>query len=259
MTTLDHEGDAAQSEFLTALDEAAAKSIKVDFWWRDDDVVTVTPQLETLLALARRFGVPLALAVIPKDATQELAERLSREPAVSVLQHGWRHKRHSPSNEKKMELGDHRPLEEITSELRLGYERFAELFPEHFLPVLVPPWNRIGAGVSAARHEIGLVGLSSFGPRSGADPHVINTHIDIFDWQGARGPLPRARAYAMLSRELQRRLAGSTEPIGLLTHHLIHNGESWAFLEELLATIARHRAVSWPAIPALFNLPQRPR
>jgi hypothetical protein len=257
MTARDDEGDAARKEFAAALDEAAARSIKLDFWWRDDDAVTMTPQLETLLALAARHRVPLALAVIPKPATRDLAARLSRESNVSVLQHGWQHRRHSPSNEKKMELGDHRPLEKIMSELRLGYQRLVRLFPERFLPILVPPWNRIGARVSAARHEIGLIGLSGFGPRSGDDPHVVNTHIDIFDWQGTRGPLPRARAYAMLSRELQRRLAGSPEPVGLLTHHLTHTDESWAFLEELLAMIASHRAVSWPAIPLLFDLPQR--
>jgi hypothetical protein len=33
------------------------------FWWRDDDAVQRTPQLDTLLAMAN--GHPLSLAVIP--------------------------------------------------------------------------------------------------------------------------------------------------------------------------------------------------
>ncbi len=34
-------------------------------WWRDDDAVSVTPALETLLRFEQDYKVPLALAVIP--------------------------------------------------------------------------------------------------------------------------------------------------------------------------------------------------
>jgi hypothetical protein len=157
------------------LDRAQGASTAIRFWWRDDDAVTSTPELERLLSIRREHDVPLALAVVPKDATRSLAERLAGEPSVRVLQHGWQHKRHSPEGEKKMELGDHRPAAEVLGELRAGFERLSELFPSQFLPILVPPWNRIGAAVRAERQSAGLIGLSTFGQRTPGEPHGVNT------------------------------------------------------------------------------------
>lgn len=255
MSFNDAEGDAERERFVALLRAAETLSAPIRLWWRDDDAETTTQQLEVLLALARRHDLPLGLAVVPKKATEALAARLAGEDRVSVLQHGWQHKRNSPDGEKKMELGDHRPLAEILAELRLGFERLAALFPERFLPVLVPPWNRISAAVNAAKYEVGLIGLSMFGPQSADDRHWVNTHLDIFDWQGTRGPLSRAAAYAVLCRELERRTAGDREPIGILTHHLIHTPESWAFLEELFGLTAGHPAIEWPPVAKLFALP----
>jgi hypothetical protein len=103
--------------------------------------------------------------VIPGGATEALAKRLAEEPDVWVLQHGWAHAQHNGPNQKKAELGDQRPLPVVLEELRAGREKLERLFPERFLPVLVPPWNRIGHAVREARTEVGLLGLSAFGPR----------------------------------------------------------------------------------------------
>ncbi|MGH6924061.1 MAG: polysaccharide deacetylase family protein [Propylenella sp.] len=253
MTGADPGGEAARDRFVALLDQAAAKTRRISFWWRDDDAVTTTPDLEKLLALARRHALPLALAVIPGDATDALVATLAAEPRVFVLQHGWRHQNHAPPHEKKMELGDHRPLAAVLEELGEGFARLGRMFPERFLPVLVPPWNRISRSVRNARHEIGLAGLSTFGPAP-AEPHLVNTHLDIIDWQ-ARGPLPRAEAYARLCEEVERRLRDDPEPLGVLTHHLVHQEPSRRFLEELFSLTARHKAAAWPSIPELFDLP----
>lgn len=254
MTNSDPQGDAARQRFVAFLDDAEVQRSKIRFWWRDDDAIEATPPLETLLALSDRHNLPLGLAVIPKNASDALSTRLAPEKRVTVLQHGWQHKLNNPDGETKAELGDHRPLDEILRELRLGRERLEALFPTRFLPVLVPPWNRIGTAVNRARHEVGLVGLSTYGPNADG-PHCVNTHLDIFDWPGTRGPLSRTAAYTTLSDEMERRLAGDAEPIGILTHHLIHRPESWEFLEELFALTARHPALEWPSVPKLFALP----
>jgi hypothetical protein len=250
----DLSGDAAQREFLELLGEAQAQGRVLRFWWRDDDAVDLTPQLELLLALSRRDGLPLGLAVVPKPATEALAECVSRQPGLQVLQHGWRHKRHSPEAEKKSELGDHRPLAEILHELSLGFQRLSSLFAGQFLPVLVPPWNRIGEKVKRERHATGLMGLSTFGAKTSPDPHWVNTHIDLFEWI-RRAPLARVEAYSLLSRAVRRRLAGDPEPIGILTHHLLYDEGSWALLEEIFAMLCAHPAVSWPNLDSLFELP----
>ena len=50
---------------------------RVQLWWRDDDTADVSAALERLLELQHRTAVPLALAVVPAQATAALAERLA--------------------------------------------------------------------------------------------------------------------------------------------------------------------------------------
>ena len=251
--------DVEKRRLLDLLDAAHAGSVALAFWWRDDDAETVTPQLERLLSLAARFELPLGLAVVPAGAAAKLSARLACEPHAYVLQHGWNHHNHSPPDQKKMELGDHRPAEAIAEELRMGFERLRELFSEKFLPVLAPPWNRIGDAAKAGMCASGLLGLSTFGPAATGEPHRANVHLDIFAWKPARRPLSPAEVYAGLSREVLRRLDGDAEPIGIMTHHLVHTEESWALLAELLGLLRGHPAVSWPSIPAIFGLAPAPR
>lgn len=251
------ESDAQKHHFAELLDDAAARGLRIPFWWRDDDAETATPALDRLLRLAAKHEVPLALAVVPKNATRALADRLASEPRVSVLQHGWQHRNYAPEGAKKEELGDHRPASKVIEELRLGFDRLAVLFPEQFLPVLVPPWNRIADEVREQRSEVGLAGLSIFGPAPAGAPHWVNPHLDIFEWRPTRRPVDRAAAYAVLSAELERRIAGDPEPIGIMTHHLVHDDESWELLDDLLALLRSHRAATWPSASELFGLPQR--
>ena len=246
----DGEGDAARIRFLDLLDHAPQPIV---FWWRDDDAEDVTAALDRLLSLAKRHDLPLALAVVPKGATAALAKRLASEPRVAVLQHGWQHANHAAAGEKKIELGGARLVADILRELRGGRARLGSLFAAKALPVLVPPWNRIADDVRAATPKLGLVGLSTFGPApAGARPWV-NSHLDIFRWRPERRPLSRTEAYARLAAEVERRLAGSAEPIGILTHHLVHDAASWALLDELFAAVAKHPGARWPEISELFG------
>ena len=84
--------------------------------------------------------------------------------------------------------------------------------------------------------DLGLAGLSTFGPAPAEDRHQVNTHLDIFEWRPERRPLSRVEAYAVLNLEIERRLTGEDEPIGILTHHLVHAEASWDFLDELLGS-----------------------
>lgn len=249
--SVDVEGDAARARLLALLDEGAAKGRTLDFWWRDDDAEDATPPLDQLLTLAARHDLPLALAVVPKGATEALAARVRSAPRAAVLQHGWAHESHASAGEKKIELGGTQPLAETLDQLRRGRERLSALFPEQFLPVLVPPWNRIAEDVRNARVDVGLAGLSTAGPAG--EPHQVNVHLDIFAWRPARRTLSRAESYSRLSAEVARRLEGDAEPIGIMTHHLVHEAASWSLLDELFATFAKHPAARWPEIGELFG------
>ena len=154
-----------------------------ELWWRDDDAADTGRELDRLLAVHRKTEIPLALAVVPAQATAALAERLAAEPGVDVLQHGYAHVNHATSGEgKKIELGPHRPAMIVLGELGTGWLALERLFGNRPLGVMVPPWNRIAPALVPALPEIGFTGLSTFGARPRAQPvrglRQITTHVE---------------------------------------------------------------------------------
>jgi hypothetical protein len=226
-------------------------------WWRDDDAETCSAQLTRLCALAKRFQVPLCLAVIPRDARDELAHPLAEDDRVML--HGWAHVNHAPVGEKACELGRHRPVEQVLDELRRGRQRLRTLFGERFLPALVPPWNRIHDGVVAQLPQAGLDGLSTFAPRRAAPPGLrqVNAHVDPILWRQDADAMTLPAVLHRVVEHLQARRLGrvdAAEPTGLLTHHLQHDERLWALLTELLARLAQHRdVVRWLDGEELFG------
>ncbi|WP_064695590.1 polysaccharide deacetylase family protein [Rhizobium aegyptiacum] len=236
------------------LDRWRAAGRVARFWLRDDDAVEPTPDLERLLALTGENGIPLTLAVIPGLTGEALAARLAEEAGVSVAVHGWSHTNHAGPERKKQELGGERPAEVVLGELREGLQRLERLHPARFLPVLVPPWNRIDATLIPALPQLSFAALSVYGrAREGGPIPFLNTHVDIIDWHGTRGGRREEELVAELVAELGDRFAGNDEPIGLLTHHLVHDEVAWDFLSALFAATGRHPAAQWLPAPALLK------
>ena len=157
-----------------------------DLWLRDDDAIEPTAALDRLLALAGRHSIPLTLAVIPAHAGEALAVRLSGEALVSVAVHGWAHRNHAPPGEKKAELGAQRPAATVLDELSRAKAVIDRLFPENSVPVLVPPWNRIDWSLVPLLSGHGFAALSVFGTAKPAPIGIVNTHVDIVDWQAGK-------------------------------------------------------------------------
>ncbi|TAU74374.1 polysaccharide deacetylase family protein [Rhizobium leguminosarum] len=236
------------------LDRWQAAGRVARFWLRDDDAVEPTRALETLMALAGESEVPLTLAVIPGLTGDALAVRLGEEADVAVAVHGWSHTNHAGPEAKKQELGGERPVEVVLGELREGFRLLERLHPARFLPVLVPPWNRIDAGLIPALPGLGFAALSVYGrAKQGGPVPLLNTHVDIIDWHGTRGGRGGAELVAELVAELRDRFAGSDEPVGVLTHHLVHDAAAWDFLSALFAITARHPVVRWSAASELLG------
>ncbi|QIJ44216.1 polysaccharide deacetylase (plasmid) [Rhizobium leguminosarum] len=236
------------------LDRWQAAGRVARFWLRDDDAVEPTLALEMLMALAGENEVPLMLAVIPGLTGEALAVRLGEEADVAVAVHGWSHKNHAGLKAKKQELGGERPTEVVLSELREGFLLLQRLHPARFLPVLVPPWNRIDAALIPALPGLGFAALSVYGrAKQGGPLPLLNTHVDIIDWHGTRGGRSEAELVAELVAELCDRFAGSDEPVGVLTHHLVHDAAAWDFLSALFAVTGRHPAVRWSSASELLE------
>ncbi|HJQ55312.1 MAG TPA: polysaccharide deacetylase family protein [Vineibacter sp.] len=234
-----------------------------EVWWRDDDAVAATPALERLLKARRTHDVGLGLAVIPASIRPSLPQRLRDEASdVVVLQHGYAHQNHAPPGEKKIELGAHRPAPTVIGELGTGQMALAQAFGDRFLPALVPPWNRIAPGLVPALPDIGYRALSAFGLRTRVEPvrglRQVNTHLDPIDWRGHCGFVGVDAALADLVHQLRlRRLAATApatvEPIGLLTHHLVHDDDVWTFLDHLWNRLRAHPGVRIVAPTQIFR------
>jgi len=246
------------------LDAWGEAGLSATFWWRDDDAVAPSAPLDRLLETAGETGAPLALAVIPKDAKAALAARLDESgAAIGVLQHGYAHANHAGAGDRKIELGRERPTEIVIAELGVGWERLEKLFGTRFLPVMVPPWNRIAAHIIPMLPEMGYRGLSTFEPRKRAEAvrglAQVNAHIDVIDWHGNRNFVGTGEALGAALEHLRARRTGAAdrdEPTGLLTHHLAHDAPAEAFVAAFLGRTRAHAAARWLEASAVF--PDRP-
>lgn len=220
-------------------------------WWRDDDAREITPALEDLLALAERHRLPLALAVIPNGATAALADRLREvHIEVSVLQHGIAHENRAAPGAKKQELTARDDPDALCRRLSDGRRHLEKLFGPLFQPVLVPPWNRIDAAIAVRLPALGYAGLSAYGSlarttREGGLTR-LDCHLDIFDWKPERRFRGEDAVLADLADQLALRRDDSRlveAPLGIMTHHLVHDRKCWRFLDRLYSLLTNHPRV----------------
>jgi hypothetical protein len=225
------------AELTRELDRWADGGRAATLWWRDDDAVAATPQLADLLRLAA--GIPLALAVVPADAEPGLADALADTPKVAVLQHGWCHANHARHG-KKSEYPAGRSAHDVSHELAAGKARLQALFGPRALPVMVPPWNRFAGEFLPL-----LPGLAA-----------LDVHIDPVAWHRDRGFVGEPAALGALIGQLQAGRLGAQppdRPIGLLTHHLVTDAATRAFIERLIAVTSIHLAIRWAAVSELLQ------
>ena len=249
---------AGWDDLSREFDAWAAENRTITLWWRDDDAVALTPALDKLLTISRNSGTPLALAVLPAATEAALADFLEARSDVYVLQHGYEHVNYARPGDKASEFGPERDQESRLEELAQGLKllsRFRQL-----LPVLVPPWNRIDTALLPILPEIGLTGISTFAPR---EPAVsisgltrVNTHVDIINWRMDQHFLGVPAVLDQLIEHLQarrRRAADPNEPTGLLTHHLVHDAQSWSFLNQFFQFTSAHPHTRWLEAQEVFG------
>ena len=258
--------ESAWQALVAELDAWVSQACRASFWWRDDDAGRPDPAFGRLLSLATDLALPLGLAVVPAWLTPEVAEAIRATGAsVAVLQHGFAHANYETEiqpGERKVrpaECGTARPTEAVLAEIAEGGACLKAAFGTRFLPVFVPPWNRIAPAVSAGLPRLGYRALSAFGSRAVAGPVPgllqINCHADPIVWRegkrfaGAGAMLELLRAHLLARRE---GLADPAEATGLLTHHRDMDPAFWGFLEELLHRLRSHPAVTFPPLSSLL-------
>jgi hypothetical protein len=227
------------------------------FWWRDDDAVDDTPQLDRLLKHAGE--IPLALAVIPGLATKDLAAKLTKHASVVVLQHGWRHDNHVPGGNNEYPAS--RSMEEVSQELADGRRLLAALFGPQAIPVFAPPWHGFDPCFLPLLRRHGLTGISRKGPRpkAFAAEGVLqgNAHMAPIKWSTPPSFGDDDLYLGQIIDHLRGRRLGTydaAEATGLLTHHLVQNDVSYAFIARFVALVSRHPAGIWMDAMAMFML-----
>jgi hypothetical protein len=81
-------------------------------------------------------------------------------------------------------------------------------------------------------------------------------HVDLVAWKSGRGFIGAKVALDLLVGHLRARRTGAAdpgEPTGILTHHLVMDGATAAFLEQLLAVVDAHGAARWVAPAELID------
>lgn len=255
--------DTAWAGLDAELEAWASENRTAALWWRDDDAATATGALDRLFELRTQSGIPLILAVPPATAQPSLIDAVHGQAEITPVAHGLAHTNHAPDGEKKAEFGPHRPLPHMCAELAWGLDRLRDLFGTQAHPVLVPPWNRITADLPPLLADLGYCGISTYRRVHNRTPAPglvqTNCHLDIIDWRGARALRP---AHAIVSEltaylHLQRTATnsdGTSEPTGILTHHLAHEPDAWAFLETLFTRISAHdTATRWLTCAQAFH------
>ena len=215
-----------------------ARGRPVHLWWRDDDAHRHDPQLDSLLALSERYHAPVTLAVVPQWLQPSLADTLTPHAGrVQCAVHGFAHADHAKRPVRKCEYPETRPTADITAELKQGIALLRDALPTHWLPAFVPPWNRFDPTHYPA---LSAAGFKAFSARYNNEfvPDLQNwpIHIDIINW--------RDKSFAGLdhcTRSLIDAIETAGEqPIGIMTHHLDHDADCWAYLDQLLGFIAEH-------------------
>ena len=198
-------------------------------WWRDDDCREPTWQLDKLLQTRR--DLPLALAVIPDVDLHPLANRLGADQGITIAQHGVDHDNKLPPGGPRSEFPLNASQAAINASVAAGRAR---LVAAGIPPLIfVPPWNeasdRLIEAISSAHYDAYSVGITGR-PRDGLGH--LGAQVDILRWKGKPHFRGRRRVFDALRKqlELRRQMNAFEEPVGLLTHHLVHDHQAWRFL-----------------------------
>lgn len=237
------------------------------FWVRDDDASEMSEQLARLHALAERHGITIGLAIIPGKLHPSLLNYWdSGARNFRPMCHGWKHINHGPAN-KPAEFGRDRPLNCLIEDAAAA----CQVFCQHFSgsrPIFVPPFNRISHSLTRALPTLGFVAVSAIptsldrtlirlGSRFAWTPIAsldalssfprIDVHIDVIDWTSRTAFDTRIIADRLVQQLRGRRRVAlaASQPIGLLTHHLVHDGAIWRACDQLLDVLRRHDAVEF--------------
>jgi hypothetical protein len=180
----------------------------IDIFFRDDDAGWADERLLELIGRFAEHGLPLDLAVIPAELTDDLAGALLERHA-GLHQHGFAHVNHEREG-RKCEFGPSRGIDEQRADIAAGRERLATLLGDRLQPFFTPPWNRCTRDTAECQ---------------------VPVHLDV------------ARLSPEEHDERFARHVAEGGPVGVMFHHAVMEPEDMARADHLLGLLAGHENV----------------
>jgi hypothetical protein len=124
----------------------------------------------------------------------------------------------------------------MQADLVRALSKMKSLYGRRLVPMFVPPWNRIAPAVAESLGKSGYEACSTFG-HAPLDSSIceINTHVDIIDFRGQRRCRDHGLLADSLAATLTHSLDGGQYPVGILSHHLVHDDAAFEFLKGLFS------------------------
>ena len=252
------------NKILDELNAWKRAEMNATLWWRDDDAAQPCVELDRLIRLSSAHTVPCGLATIPERTGEPLQKNISDAPYIWILQHGYAHKNHAPSGNGAWELGLHRPQSEVLDDLRKGMRKLSQLFKDRFVPVIVPPWNKIDSELLPHLPTMGFRGVSAsykkHRPNSPSDLRIADAQCDVLTWQKKEARFTGAEQCVndLIEHLKDKRtgIADADEPTCVLTHHLEMDDDAWNFMNALFSITTSHPAARWMSPADIWPSPE---
>ena len=250
------------ADLVAELDRWGEAGRVATLWWRDDDAVAATPQLATLLRVAGGSAGCAGGDPGPRDrGFGRCPGRRARRPGCCSTAGVTRTMRQGKKSEYPSGLSASVVAAEIAAGTGLP-RRAVRVTRAAGVRAAVEPHRAGAARRSRRSRDRGPLDDRLANKTRAVRPPcrpglaLIDVHVDLTDWKGGRRFIGAAAALGALVAWLRR--AGSAMrppagPIGILTHHLIMDRETAAFVEALLRAVAGHRAARWVDIAEMLR------
>ena len=250
--------DSETKNLIAELAKWSQKKTIAQIWWRDDDVSHPTSKLDWMLKTIDSLEFKPLLAAIPNLSSRELAKALET-CGLPIAVHGLSHLNYEPADSRKSEFGLSRKLYDVKQDLIQAKTKLSNIFGDSVVDCFVPPWNRFREDIIPYLPELGFSGFSSFGRKSSkaheSNLKWFNTHVDVIDWRNTRHFIGRNAIISQITDNLrhQRTRSGTSEPVGILTHHLNMIESDWEELRNIFIVLKKNNAVRFVDPLELFH------
>ena len=250
--------DSETKNLITELAKWSQEKTIAQIWWRDDDISRPTSKLDWMLKTIDSLEFKPLLAAIPNLSTRELSKALEN-CGLPIAAHGLSHLNYEPADSPKSEFGPSRDLHDVKKDLIQAKEQLSDIFGDSVIDCFVPPWNRFREDIIPYLSELEFSGFSSFGRRSSkvheSNLKWFNAHVDVIDWRNTRHFIGRDAMISQITDNLrrQRTRSGTSEPVGILTHHLNMIQSDWEEVRNIFTVLKKNNAVRFVDPLELFH------